>query len=146
MPREWVDPAPHLSRMLWSDAGASGKMGCVWSVGSLQLLGAGIGQESPTQVAYALRATRFTLADWHGPTSRVTNMTETQTTGAPSCRRTDFSEYDRRTDYDGPSLSFAQRSVQQAHLREEQAAITPRVDAQEILARKSVAKPPPPSY
>ena len=137
--------------MLWSDAGASGKMGCVWSVGSLQLLGAGVGQESPTQVAYALKATRFTLADWHGPSSmRPSALGDTSSSG-PS-RRTDMSEYRttehdaRRTDYDGASLSFAHRSIQQAHKQHEQAAITPRVAADDILDRKSVVAPPPPQY
>ena len=35
----------------------------LWSLGSLQLLGAVQGQESPVELSYGLRQTRFTLAE-----------------------------------------------------------------------------------
>ena len=39
LPRNWVEPSPQDVKMLWSDAGNSGKPGSIWAVGQLQLLG-----------------------------------------------------------------------------------------------------------
>lgn len=63
VPRAWVEPAPELVKMLWSDAGASGKPGSLWAVGSLQLLVAAPGNAAPGDKAWRLKHTRFTLSD-----------------------------------------------------------------------------------
>jgi len=63
VPRAWVDPAPEQVKMLWSDSGAGGKSGSVWSVGSLQLLAASAGQKPPTEFGFNMKQTRFTLGD-----------------------------------------------------------------------------------
>ena len=63
VPLAWVDAAPEMVKMLWSDSGAGGKAGSLWSVGSLQLLAASPGQKPPTETAYKLKSTRFTLGE-----------------------------------------------------------------------------------
>ena len=49
--------------MLWSDSGASGKPGSIWSIGGLQLLGAAQGQTPPGDASWKLKRARFTLGD-----------------------------------------------------------------------------------
>ena len=49
--------------MLWSDSGASGKPGSIWSIGGLQLLGAAQGQTPPGDASWKLKRMRFTLGD-----------------------------------------------------------------------------------
>ena len=66
VPRGWVEPAPELTKMLWSDAGASGKPGSLWAAGSLNLLVAAGGHEAPAAKAWRLVRTRFTLGDHLG--------------------------------------------------------------------------------
>ena len=66
VPSDWVEPAPELTKMLWSDAGASGKPGSLWAVGSLQLLVAAPGNTSPGAKSWRLKRTRFTLGDHVG--------------------------------------------------------------------------------
>ena len=61
VPREWVEPAPEMTKMLWSDAGSSGKPGSLWAVGSLQLLVAAHGNESPGNKSWRLKRSRFTV-------------------------------------------------------------------------------------
>ena len=63
VPREWVEPAPDMTKMIWSDAGASGKAGSLWAVGSLQLLAASHGTVSPSKFSWRLRSPRFTLSE-----------------------------------------------------------------------------------
>lgn len=63
VPRDWVEPAPELTKMLWSDSGTSGKAGSLWAVGSLQLLAAAQGQQAPGDKSWRLKRTRFTLSD-----------------------------------------------------------------------------------
>jgi len=67
VPSTWVEPAPDLIKMLWSDSGASGRPGAFWSIGSMQLLGAAQAQQNPSESSYKLVRTRFTLADMQGP-------------------------------------------------------------------------------
>lgn len=66
MPRAWVEPAPDLVKMLWSDAGASGKPGSLWAVGTLQLLAASQGNQAPGDKAWKLKSSRFQLGDHLG--------------------------------------------------------------------------------
>ena len=63
VPREWCEPAPGLTKMLWSDAGSSGKPGSLWAVGSMGFLAAAAGNDPPTQHSWMLNQTRFTLAN-----------------------------------------------------------------------------------
>ena len=63
VPVEWVEPAPELTRMIWSDSGASGKPGSLWAVGTLQLLAAALGNDPPVRNSWKLRETRFTLGE-----------------------------------------------------------------------------------
>ena len=63
LPRNWVEPAPQDVKMLWSDAGNSGKPGSIWAVGQLQLLGAALANEPPSHISWRLKHDRFTLAD-----------------------------------------------------------------------------------
>ena len=63
VPREWVEPAPELTKMLWSDAGASGKAGSLWAAGTLQMLVATQGQQPPEEKSWRLKRTRFTLGE-----------------------------------------------------------------------------------
>jgi len=63
VPRNWVEPAPTEVKMLWSDSGASGKPGSIWSIGGLQLLGAAQGQTPPGDASWKLKRARFTLGD-----------------------------------------------------------------------------------
>jgi len=67
VPRSWVAAAPEMTKMLWSDSGASGKPGSLWSAGALGLLVAAQGQQAPGDKAYRLIRTRFTLGDYAGP-------------------------------------------------------------------------------
>ena len=67
VPRSWVAPAPELTKMLWSDSGASGKPGSLWAAGSLNLLVAAAGNEAPSGKAWRLVRSRFTLGDHVGP-------------------------------------------------------------------------------
>jgi hypothetical protein len=63
VPVAWVEPAPELTKMLWSDEGSSGKPGSLWAVGSLQLLVAAAGNASPAAKSWKLKRTRFTLGE-----------------------------------------------------------------------------------
>lgn len=72
VPREWVEPAPDMVKMLWSDAGASGKPGSLWAVGSLQILAATPGNQAPSDKSWRLKRTRFTLGDHPGRMSGIT--------------------------------------------------------------------------
>ena len=63
VPREWVDPSVQDMKMLWGDAGASGKPGSLWAAGSLQLLVGAPGHHPPKGTSWELRRTRFTLGD-----------------------------------------------------------------------------------
>ena len=66
VPRAWVEPAPDLTKLVWSDAGSSGKPGSLWAVGSLQLLVAAQGNASPGGKSWKLVRTRFTLGEYVG--------------------------------------------------------------------------------
>jgi hypothetical protein len=68
VPRSWVEAAPEATKMLWSDSGASGKPGSLWSAGALGLLVAAQGQQAPGDKAYRMVRTRFTLGEHLGPT------------------------------------------------------------------------------
>jgi hypothetical protein len=64
VPRTWVELAPDECKMLWSDAGASGKAGSLWACGTLQCLVASPnGQEPPMMHSFKLKHTRFTLGE-----------------------------------------------------------------------------------
>lgn len=66
VPRSWVEPGPELNKLIWSDAGSSGKPGSLWSCGTLQTLVAAQGNASPAGKSWALVRTRFTLGDHVG--------------------------------------------------------------------------------
>jgi len=83
VPLAWVEAAPELCKMLWGDAGTGGKAGSLWSVGSLQLLAAAQGQTPPTEAAFKLKQTRFTLGD---PQMRVAGINRTGTPGGSEIR------------------------------------------------------------
>ena len=69
VPRSWVEPAPDTTKMLWSDAGASGKPGSLWAAGALGLLVAAPGQTDPGDKSWRFVRTRFTLGEHVGPGS-----------------------------------------------------------------------------
>ena len=66
VPRSWVEAAPELNKLIWSDAGSSGKPGSLWSSGSLQALVAAQGNASPGGKSWKLVRTRFTLGEYVG--------------------------------------------------------------------------------
>jgi hypothetical protein len=63
VPREWCDQAMDLNKMIWSDAGASGKPGSLWAVGTLGLLAASQGTVAPGKFSWQLKQGRFTLGE-----------------------------------------------------------------------------------
>ena len=52
-----------MTKLLWADAGASGKPGGLWACGMLQCLVAQSGNASPGGKSWKLKRTRFTLGD-----------------------------------------------------------------------------------
>jgi hypothetical protein len=61
VPRDWVEADPDLNKLIWSDAGASGKPGSLWAVGTLQTLVASLGHASPGSKSWRFKRTRFTV-------------------------------------------------------------------------------------
>ena len=64
VPSDWVEPAPELTKLLWQDAGSSGKPGSLWAIGSLSLLAATQGNASPSGKSWQLKRSRFTLGEF----------------------------------------------------------------------------------
>jgi len=74
VPRDWVEADPDLNKLIWSDAGASGKPGSLWAVGTLQTLVASLGHASPGSKSWRFKRTRFTLGEHLGGASAVREM------------------------------------------------------------------------